>query len=175
MQKSDSKIKFTNYEEVEIPETLKTTLGLFLFKNFLISLGLFIILFGIIFIIFSTMQFFELWAILTTIFSTMFIGIIFYILSSIKGFKDLKRKTVYLIKGTAEKISNDKGFGGRLIATASPMKGLNGKLTNLEFYYKNGFKAVSTEKHNMIEEYINQNKEIPLALNLFTDIEYIPK
>ncbi len=74
-----------------------------------------------------------------------------------------------------EKISNDKGFGGRLIATASPMKGLNGKLTNLEFYYKNGFKAVSTEKHNMIEEYINQNKEIPLALNLFTDIEYIPK
>lgn len=117
MQKSDSKIKFTNYEEVEIPETLKTTLGLFLFKNFLISLGLFIILFGIIFIIFSTMQFFELWAILTTIFSTMFIGIIFYILSSIKGFKDLKRKTVYLIKGTAEKISNDKN-GTRIIFTS---------------------------------------------------------
>lgn len=117
MQKSDSKIKFTNYEEVEIPETLKTTLGLFLFKNFLISLGLFIILFGIIFIIFSTMQFFELWAILTTIFSTMFIGIIFYILGSIKGFKDLKRKTVYLIKGTAEKISNDKN-GTRIIFTS---------------------------------------------------------
>lgn len=117
MQKSDSKIKFINYEEVEIPETLKTTLGLFLFKNFLISLGLFIILFGIIFIIFSTMQFFELWAILTTIFSTIFIGIIFYILSSIKGFKDLKRKTVYLIKGTAEKISNDKN-GTRIIFTS---------------------------------------------------------
>ena len=74
-----------------------------------------------------------------------------------------------------EEISNTHGFGGRLIATASPMKGLNGKLTNIEFYYKQGFKAVSPEKHNMIEEYINQNKEIPLTLNLFTDIEYIPK
>ena len=73
-----------------------------------------------------------------------------------------------------EKISNAHGFGGRLIATASPMKGLNGKLTNIEFYYKQGFKAVSPEKHVMIEEYLKQNKEIPLALNLFTDIEYIP-
>ena len=73
-----------------------------------------------------------------------------------------------------EKISNAHGFGGRLIATASPMKGLNGKLTNIEFYYKQGFKAVSPEKHVMIEECLKQNKEIPLALNLFTDIEYIP-
>lgn len=156
MQKSDSKIKFTNYEEVEIPETLKTTLGLFLFKNFLISLGLFIILFGIIFIIFSTMQFFELWAILTTIFSTMFIGIIFYILSSIKGFKDLKRKTVYLIKGTAEKISNDKN-GTRIIFTS-----LDQNLV-LSMYIKND------------DVYKYLNKEIDLLVYPNTFISEIKK
>lgn len=156
MRKSDSKIKFTNYEEVEIPETLKTTLGLFLFKNFLISLGLFIILFGIIFIIFSTMQFFELWAILTTIFSTMFIGIIFYILSSIKGFKDLKRKTVYLIKGTAEKISNDKN-GTRIIFTS-----LDQNLV-LSMYIKND------------DVYKYLNKEIDLLVYPNTFISEIKK
>ena len=156
MQKSDSKIKFANYEEVEIPETLKTTLGLFLFKNFLISLGLFIILFGIIFIIFSTMQFFELWAILTTIFSTMFIGIIFYILSSIKGFKDLKRKTVYLIKGTAEKISNDKN-GTRIIFTS-----LDQNLV-LSMYIKND------------DVYKYLNKEIDLLVYPNTFISEIKK
>lgn len=156
MQKSDSKIKFTNYEEVEIPETLKTTLGLFLFKNFLISLGLFIILFGIIFIIFSTMQFFELLAILTTIFSTMFIGIIFYILSSIKGFKDLKRKTVYLIKGTAEKISNDKN-GTRIIFTS-----LDQNLV-LSMYIKND------------DVYKYLNKEIDLLVYPNTFISEIKK
>ena len=156
MQKSDSKIKFTNYEEVEIPETLKTTLGLFLFKNFLISLGLFIILFGIIFIIFSTMQFFELWAILTTIFSTMFIGIIFYILSSIKGFKDLKRKTVYLIKGTAAKISNDKN-GTRIIFTS-----LDQNLV-LSMYIKND------------DVYKYLNKEIDLLVYPNTFISEIKK
>lgn len=73
------------------------------------------------------------------------------------------------------KMSKAKGCEGRLLATASPMKGVNGKLTNLEFYYKKGFKAVSPEKHSMIEECIQQNKEIPLSLNLFTEIEYIPK
>lgn len=156
MQKSDSKIKFTNYEEVEIPETLKTTLGLFLFKNFLISLGLFIILFGIIFIIFSTMQFFELWAILTTIFSTMFIGIIFYILISIKGFKDLKRKTVYLIKGTVEKISNDKN-GTRIIFTS-----LDQNLV-LSMYIKND------------DVYKYLNKEIDLLVYPNTFISEIKK
>lgn len=156
MQKSDSKIKFTNYEEVEISETLKTTLGLFLFKNFLISLGLFIILFGIIFIIFSTMQFFELWAILTTIFSTMFIGIIFYILISIKGFKDLKRKTVYLIKGTAEKISNDKN-GTRIIFTS-----LDQNLV-LSMYIKND------------DVYKYLNKEIDLLVYPNTFISEIKK
>ena len=156
MQKSDSKIKFTNYEEVEIPETLKTTLGLFLFKNFLISLGLFIILFGIIFIIFSTMHFFELWAILTTIFSTMFIGIIFYILSSIKGFKDQKRKTVYLIKGTAEKISNDKN-GTRIIFTS-----LDQNLV-LSMYIKND------------DVYKYLNKEIDLLVYPNTFISEIKK
>ena len=156
MQKSDSKIKFTNYEEVEIPETLKTTLGLFLFKNFLISLGLFIILFGIIFIIFSTMKFFELWAILTTIFSTMFIGIIFYILISIKGFKDLKRKTVYLIKGTAEKISNDKN-GTRIIFTS-----LDQNLV-LSMYIKND------------DVYKYLNKEIDLLIYPNTFISEIKK
>ena len=156
MQKSDSKIKFTNYEEVEIPETLKTTLGLFLFKNFLISLGLFIILFGIIFIIFSTMHFFELWAILTTIFSTMFIGIIFYILISIKGFKDQKRKTVYLIKGTAEKISNDKN-GTRIIFTS-----LDQNLV-LSMYIKND------------DVYKYLNKEIDLLVYPNTFISEIKK
>ena len=156
MQKSDSKIKFTNYEEVEIPETLKTTLGLFLFKNFLISLGLFIILFGIIFIIFSTMHFFELWAILTTIFSTMFIGIIFYILISIKGLKDLKRKTVYLIKGTIEKISNDKN-GTRIIFTS-----LDQNLV-LSMYIKND------------DAYKYINKEIDLLVYPNTFISEIKK
>ena len=73
------------------------------------------------------------------------------------------------------KMSKAKGCEGRLLATASPMKGVNGKLTNLEFYYKKGFKAVSPEKHTMIEECIQQNKEIPLALNFFTEIEYIPQ
>lgn len=156
MQKSDSKIKFTNYEEVEIPETLKTTLGLFLFKNFLISLGLFIILFGIIFIIFSTMKFFELWAILTTIFLTMFIGIIFYILISIKGLKDLKRKTVYLIKGTVEKISNDKN-GTRIIFTS-----LDQNLV-LSMYIKND------------DVYKYLNKEIDLLVYPNTFISEIKK
>ena len=156
MQKSDSKIKFTNYEEVEIPEALKTTLGLFLFKNFLISLGLFIILFGIIFIIFSTMKFFELWTILTTIFSTMFIGIIFYILISIKGFKDQKRKTVYLIKGTAEKISNDKN-GTRIIFTS-----LDQNLV-LSMYIKND------------DVYKYLNKEIDLLVYPNTFISEIKK
>ncbi len=156
MQKSDSKIKFTNYEEVEIPETLKTTLGLFLFKNFLISLGLFIILFGITFIIFSTAHFFELWAILTTIFSTMFIGIIFYILISIKVFKDLKRKTVYLIKGTAEKISNDKN-GTRIIFTS-----LDQNLV-LSMYIKND------------DVYKYLNKEIDLLVYPNTFISEIKK
>ena len=156
MQKSDSKIKFTNYDEVEIPETLKTTLGLFLFKNFLISLGLFIILFGIIFIIFSTVQFFELWAILTTIFSTMFIGIIFYILISIKGFKDLKRKTVYLIKGTIEKISNDKN-GTRIIFTSLDQNLL------LSMYIKND------------DVYKYLNKEIDLLVYPNTFISEIKK
>lgn len=156
MQKSDSKIKFTNYEEVEIPEALKTTLGLFLFKNFLISLGLFIILFGIIFIIFSTMKFFELWTILTTIFSTMFIGIVFYILISIKGLKDLKRKTVYLIKGTVEKISNDKN-GTRIIFTS-----LDQNLV-LSMYIKND------------DVYKYLNKEIDLLVYPNTFISEIKK
>lgn len=73
------------------------------------------------------------------------------------------------------KLSKSHGFEGRLTATASPMKGINGKLTNIEFYYKKGFKAVSAEKHAMIEECLRQNKEIPLALNLFTEIEYNPQ
>lgn len=68
------------------------------------------------------------------------------------------------------KKSVELGAGGRLVAQASPMKSVSGKLTNLEFYYKLGFRAADDTKHKQILECIEQGKEIPLSLNVFTDI-----
>lgn len=70
--------------------------------------------------------------------------------------------------------SKELGADGRLVAQASPAKAVNGKVTNLGFYYKLGFKAVDEQKNAKIEEYINNGKEIPLELNVFTDI-YLTK
>lgn len=71
------------------------------------------------------------------------------------------------------KISEARGFEGRLIATASSMRA--DKLTNLGFYYKLGFKATDPQKHAAILDYIKNNKEIPLDLNHNTEIVFIPK
>ncbi|MFI3301462.1 MAG: GNAT family N-acetyltransferase, partial [Candidatus Gastranaerophilales bacterium] len=70
------------------------------------------------------------------------------------------------------KASHEIGCGGRLIASASPLRGTQ---SNLGFYYKLGFEAVNPQKHAQIQDCIQNGKEIPLALNVFTDIEYNPK
>jgi hypothetical protein len=45
--------------------------------------------------------------------------------------------------------------------------------TNIGFYYKVGFRAIDPEKNKLIEGYIKNNKEIPLDLNIFTEIELL--
>ena len=70
------------------------------------------------------------------------------------------------------KISEARGFEGRLIATASSMRA--DKLTNLGFYYKLGFKATDTQKHTAILDCIKNNKEITIELNHNTEIVFVP-
>ncbi len=72
-------------------------------------------------------------------------------------------------------VSRDLGAEGRLTASASPSANRGGKLTNIEFYYKLGFKAVDPAKDAAIREYIERGEEVPLQLNIFTDIELNPK
>lgn len=76
-----------------------------------------------------------------------------------------------------EKKSFELGHEGRLIATASPFPSTGTKkpLTNLGFYYKLGFKATDSEIDKQITQCIREGKEIPLSLNSFVQIEYIPK
>ncbi|MBR1775459.1 FHA domain-containing protein [bacterium] len=71
-------------------------------------------------------------------------------------------------------ISKELGAEGRLTASASPMANRGGKLTNIEFYYKLGFKAVDPAKDAAIREYIERGEDVPLQLNIFTDIELDP-
>ena len=73
------------------------------------------------------------------------------------------------------KLSKELGAEGRLIATASPMLSTDGKLTNLGFYYKLGFKATDATKDAEIRKLLAEGKEIPLSLNIFTDIELTPE
>ncbi len=76
-----------------------------------------------------------------------------------------------------EKQSVKLGHGGRLIATASPFPatGCKKPLTNLGFYYKLGFKATDSKIDKQITQCIQEGKDIPLSLNSFVQIEYIPK
>lgn len=72
------------------------------------------------------------------------------------------------------KLSNELGAEGRVVATASPMMSPNGKLTNMGFYYKLGFKATDATKDAEIRKLLAEGKEIPVSLNVFTDIELTP-
>ena len=76
-----------------------------------------------------------------------------------------------------EKKSFELGHEGRLIATASPFPSTGTKkpLTNLGFYYKLGFKATDSKIDKQITQCIREGKDIPLSLNSFVQIEYIPK
>ena len=79
-----------------------------------------------------------------------------------------------LIENLVQK-SKELGADGRLVATASPELSVTGKKTNLEFYYKLGFRAADETKHKQILECIEQGKEIPIVLNLWTDIYMTPE
>lgn len=72
------------------------------------------------------------------------------------------------------KLSNELGAEGRVVATASPMMSPDGKLTNMGFYYKLGFKATDATKDAEIRKLLGEGKEIPVSLNVFTDIELTP-
>ena len=73
------------------------------------------------------------------------------------------------------KLSNELGAEGRVVATASPMMSPDGKLTNMGFYYKLGFKATDATKDAEIRKLLAEGKEIPISLNVFTDIELTPE
>ena len=73
------------------------------------------------------------------------------------------------------KLSNELGAEGRVVATASPIMSPNGKLTNMGFYYKLGFKATDATKDAEIRKLLAEGKEIPISLNVFTDIELTPE
>ena len=47
--------------------------------------------------------------------------------------------------------------------------------TNLEFYYKLWFRAVNDQIHQEIMRYLDEWVEIPISLNINTDLIYIPK
>ncbi len=71
------------------------------------------------------------------------------------------------------KKSVELGAEGRLVAEASPSigSGANGRpMSNLGFYYKLGFKADDPAIDAKIQECIDNRKEIPLSLNIFTKI-----
>ncbi len=70
------------------------------------------------------------------------------------------------------KTSEQLGAEGRLIASASPMTNKAGKVTNIEFYYKLGFKAVDPAKDAEICSYIEKGEPVPVRLNVFTEIEF---
>ena len=72
------------------------------------------------------------------------------------------------------KLSNSLGAEGRLVATASPLRMVNGRFTNLGFYYKMGFRAVDESKHLEIQKLLDEGKEIPLGVNAMTDIYLTP-
>ena len=71
--------------------------------------------------------------------------------------------------------SKKLGCEGRLIANASPNLSVSGKLTNLDFYYKMGFRATNPQKDAKILELFKDKKEIPIILNYDCQIMYIPK
>ena len=75
-----------------------------------------------------------------------------------------------------EKKSIELGHEGRLIAEASPFisNGGNKPRTNLGFYYKLGFRATDSEIDKQITQCIQEGKDIPISLNCFTQIEYVP-
>ena len=72
-------------------------------------------------------------------------------------------------------LSKELGAEGRVVATASPMMSPNGKLTNMGFYYKLGFKATDATKDAEIRQLLAEGKEIPISLNVFTNIELTPE
>lgn len=72
------------------------------------------------------------------------------------------------------KISEQLGAEGRLTAYASPMTNKDGKVTNIEFYYKLGFRAVDAAKDAEIRSYIEKGEPVPVRLNVFTEIEFKP-
>lgn len=74
--------------------------------------------------------------------------------------------------GELIKKSYELGAEGRIEATASPMMSVSGKLTNLGFYYKMGFRAVDPKIDAQIRECIESGNEIPIALNYNVKIEY---
>ena len=74
--------------------------------------------------------------------------------------------------GELVKISEHLGAEGRLTAEASPMgAGPNGTITNIEFYYKLGFKAIDPKINDEICSYIVKGEPVPIRLNVFTKIE----
>lgn len=75
------------------------------------------------------------------------------------------------------KLSKEMGCEGRLTAQASPTSSYNNTageskraLTNMEFYYKLGFRADDEAKDNKIKSYIDKGERVPLSLNVFTEI-----
>lgn len=72
------------------------------------------------------------------------------------------------------KVSKQMGAEGRLYAVASPTQAGNGKITNIEFYYKLGFKAVNPEIDAEIKSFTDKGEPVPARLNVFTEIELSP-
>ena len=74
-----------------------------------------------------------------------------------------------------ELINLSKQFGAEGVLSAqasfSPGSRTTRPKTNIPFYYKLGFQATDTDKHNEIETILKRGENIPLRLNVFTDIE----
>lgn len=71
------------------------------------------------------------------------------------------------------KLSKEMGCEGQLTAQASPSASYGESkrpLTNMEFYYKLGFRADDEAKDNEIKSYIDKGERVPLRLNVFTNI-----
>ena len=93
------KINFTNYEKVEPTKTLKEKLNIYLFKNFLISLGVFFLILIFFFIAFISGDFLPLYAFFILLGIDFLFLIALYIYISFDGLKDFKKNECYILKG----------------------------------------------------------------------------
>lgn len=77
------------------------------------------------------------------------------------------------------KLSKIKWKNGVLIALANPFvvsdkQSYRKELTNLWFYYKQGFRAKDEKIHQEIKKYLDSGEEIPISLNVNVELIYNP-